>query len=256
MTRHHYTIDLTAWVDAAPGEELDFRSPSHDDAEALAKLMLEAYRDTIDYDNQTIDDARKAVSSYLGMGSADLAHSRLALIDNHIASACLVNSYTTHSFIGYVMTHPDHKGKGIGTATLRASLRALAATGYRNVGAFITEGNTPSEAMFRTVGAVQRPTHVFHVATTADWDRRSETYAPVGYEEEGFIHCSTENQLSKVARSFFAGQDDLVLLTIPAVEIGSALVYEDLYGAGEVFPHIYMDLPTDAVTEAESFSVS
>ena len=36
MTRHHYTIDLTHWVDAPPQEGVAFRSPTSDDGETLA----------------------------------------------------------------------------------------------------------------------------------------------------------------------------------------------------------------------------
>lgn len=256
MTRHHYTIDLTDWVDAESPAEPDIRAPTPNDAEALARLMLDAYRGTIDFEgDETIEDARQEVGDYLGLDSADLTRSRLALVAGRLASACLVNSYATHSFVGYVMTHPDHKGHGIGTATLRASLRALAESGHRNVSAFITEGNTPSEAMFAAVGAVSRPTHVFHIAATGDWDQRGDTYVPASFAEEGFIHCSTEGQLERVAKQFYAGRDDLTLLTIPAVEMGSALIYEDLYDSGESFPHVYARIPTGAVTEAVEYSV-
>jgi uncharacterized protein (DUF952 family) len=33
------------------------------------------------------------------------------------------------------------------------------------------------------------------------------------------------------------------------------LVYEDLYGASELFPHIYGPLPLDAVIKAVGYSV-
>jgi len=50
-------------TDALPGVA---RHPVSDDAEPLAALMLDAYRDTIDYDGETLDDARSEISSYLG----------------------------------------------------------------------------------------------------------------------------------------------------------------------------------------------
>jgi hypothetical protein len=51
-----------------------------------------------------------------------------------------------------------------------------------------------------------------------------------------------------VARRLFEGQNDLILLTIDpdGLEEGT-LVYEDLYGHGEEFPHVYGPLPTTAV---------
>ncbi|MEA1902730.1 MAG: GNAT family N-acetyltransferase [Actinomycetota bacterium] len=256
-TRHHYTIDLTDWVDADPEEALQFRSPTKDDAEALAKLMLDAYQGTIDFDDETIVEARQEVGSFFDHPAADLDNSRVATHDGDITSACLVMTArdTGHPFIGYVMTDPAHKGQGVGTATLRSSLRSLAGGTLKDVGAFITEGNTPSEAMFRTVGAVQRPTLVFHIAEQTAWEARSDSYTPATFDDEGFIHCSTTDQLEGVARVFYAGRDDLVLLTIAAVEVGSMLVYEDLYEANERFPHIYGPLPLDAVVETKDYSV-
>ncbi len=109
--------------------------------------------------------------------------------------------------------------------------------------------------MFYGVGAVQRPAHVFHIAETEAWASRSDSYTPAGFEEEGFIHCSTAAQLDRVASSLYAGRDDLTLLSIAAVKVGSRLVYEDLYEPNELFPHIYGPLPLDAVIEAVGYSV-
>lgn len=256
MIRHHYTIDLGDWVDADDTPNLELRPVAPGDSEALARLMLAAYRGTIDFEgDETVEDARQEVNGYMALQSSDLTRSRLALVDDQLVSACLVNSYRTHSFVGYVMTHPQHKGRGVGAMTLRASLRALAEGGYRNVGAFITHGNAPSEALFRSVGATMRPTHVYHIAEQEHWDPRADAYAPPSFEEEGFIHCSTSDQLDRVAKQFYAGRDDLILLTVPAVEMGSALVYEDSHESGEVFPHLYAPIPTGAVAEAVEYSV-
>ncbi len=54
---------------------------------------------------------------------------------------------------------------------------------------------------------------------------------------------------------FFSGRDDLTLLTIDTSRIKGILVYEDLYDAGEDFPHVYGPLPTATVVKAEPFSV-
>lgn len=96
---------------------------------------------------------------------------------------------------------------------------------------------------------------IFHIATAADWARRTDTYTPSGFAKEGFIHCSTADQLEDVAKTFFSSRDDLVLLTIDAGALGDQVAYEDLYGTGEVFPHIYATLPITAVIEAESYPV-
>ena len=91
---------------------------------------------------------------------------------------------------------------------------------------------------------------IFHLAEPADWTRSTDTYRPPSLEEEGFIHCSTTHQLSVVARERYQDHNGLILLTIDPDELDhEALVYEDLYGQGEEFPHVYGPLPTSAVVE-------
>jgi uncharacterized protein (DUF952 family) len=89
---------------------------------------------------------------------------------------------------------------------------------------------------------------IFHLAKPGDWASTTDRYSPTSIEEEGFIHCSTPEQLRKVAHELFGDRNDLVLLTIdPEALDDQTLVYEDLYGLGEEFPHIYGPLPTSAV---------
>lgn len=252
-TRHHYTINLNDWVDAED-DTIQMRPPTHEDSEVLAKLMLDAYPDSIDYDDETMVEAREEVQGFFA-DSPDLINSRLGMADSNIVSACLVTTWTGHPLVSYVMTGAEHKGKGFGTATLRASLRSLEGAGRATVGAFITEDNKASEAMFYRVGAERRPTQVFHIAENEAWTSRSDTYTPTSFDSEGFIHCSTAAQLDRVAREFYSGQDDLTLLSIAAVGVGSMLVYEDLYEANEQFPHVYGPIPVDAVVEAVGYSV-
>jgi uncharacterized protein (DUF952 family) len=60
-------------------------------------------------------------------------------------------------------------------------------------------------------------------------------------EEEGFIHCSFADQVADTARRFYAGRDDVLLLTIDPDSVPSEVKVEG------GFPHIYGPLPRDAV---------
>lgn len=89
---------------------------------------------------------------------------------------------------------------------------------------------------------------IFHLARPGDWARSTDSYMPPSLEEHGFIHCSTQEQLSRVAHALFADDNDLILLTIAPDDLDNeALVYEDMYDLDEEFPHIYGPLPTSAV---------
>lgn len=95
--------------------------------------------------------------------------------------------------------------------------------------------------------------HIHHIATEAEWAARDDTYAPVGWREEGFIHCSTAEQLVRTANKHFPGRRDLILLTIDTSLLTPLLVWEDTSGSGEDFPHIYGSIDTVAVTSAVPF---
>lgn len=89
---------------------------------------------------------------------------------------------------------------------------------------------------------------IYHLAEPEEWTARSEHYSPPSVESEGFVHCSTAEQLPRVAAARFAGRTDLILLTIDPDQLEpGTLIYEDSYGAGEEFPHIYGALPVSAV---------
>jgi uncharacterized protein (DUF952 family)/heme-degrading monooxygenase HmoA len=96
-----------------------------------------------------------------------------------------------------------------------------------------------------------------HVALPDEWQaaQASGTYERstrgVSLAEEGFIHCAFGHQLDGVLAAFYADVDDVVLLTIDADRVGSPIVVEDVYGAGEAFPHLYGPLPVSAVIRAE-----
>jgi uncharacterized protein (DUF952 family) len=55
---------------------------------------------------------------------------------------------------------------------------------------------------------------LFHIASTADWKPECASYAPAGLLTEGFVHCSTSDQVARVANELFAGREDLLLLRI------------------------------------------
>ena len=73
--------------------------------------------------------------------------------------------------------------------------------------------------------------------------------APVDHAD-GFIHFSTAMQVRETARRHFAGQHDLILITIDAAELGAALRFEPSRG-GDLFPHLYAPLPLSAVRRVD-----
>jgi uncharacterized protein (DUF952 family) len=67
---------------------------------------------------------------------------------------------------------------------------------------------------------------------------------------DNFIHFSTAAQLAETAKKHFAGQRDLLLVSVDASRCGSALKWEPSRG-GALFPHLYGPLMLDAVKRVD-----
>jgi len=152
VPRHEYLHELHVSAAPAPEDE-SMRHPTPLDAEALAQLMLDAYLGTIDYEEETIVEARDEVARYF-TGTPLLEHSRLRIADGEPVSACLVSHWGERGcpIVSYVMTAPAWKSRGLAAELLGQSLASLAAAGRTKVRAVITEGNVPSEAVFGRAG--------------------------------------------------------------------------------------------------------
>jgi uncharacterized protein (DUF952 family) len=97
--------------------------------------------------------------------------------------------------------------------------------------------------------------NIFHITTRSAWDSASAegSYRPAAFSTDGFIHCSTSEQVIQVANIRFRGQSGLVLLSIDTDKVAPEIVYENLEGGQQLFPHIYGELKPEAVVEVAEF---
>ena len=66
----------------------------------------------------------------------------------------------------------------------------------------------------------------------------------------GFIHFSTGSQVRDTAAKHFAGVSDLLIVAVSAADLGAPLRWEPSRG-GDLFPHLYAELPMAAVRWVE-----
>lgn len=94
-------------------------------------------------------------------------------------------------------------------------------------------------------------TKIYHITYLEDWQaaQTAGSYTAVSLKIEGFIHCSTGDQVADSANKHFTGQYGLVVLVIDAEKVNAPIRFEDVYGSGILFPHIYGELNLDAVLE-------
>ena len=64
--------------------------------------------------------------------------------------------------------------------------------------------------------------------------------------DDGYIHFSTAAQAVETAARHFAGVENLLLVAVDTDALGAALRFEPSRG-GDLFPHLYANLPLDAV---------
>lgn len=153
--KFRYELALSASIAIDPVANVTIRTLTRSDVHALAELMLDAYIGTIDYEGETIDEAVGEVESWLD-GSALLDHSYAAIVDGAFVSAVLVMTLKGLPFIAIVMTRSDSKNQGLGRYVTATALASLREEGEEQVVLYITDGNTPSEKLFLSLGAVQQ----------------------------------------------------------------------------------------------------
>jgi uncharacterized protein (DUF952 family) len=92
-------------------------------------------------------------------------------------------------------------------------------------------------------------TPILHIVSRSVWiaaEQQGQPYKSDTFETEGFIHCSTLEQVIEVANYLYRGIDGLILLKIDPRKVTSPIQYEDA-GNGKLYPHIYGPLDLEAV---------
>ena len=101
---------------------------------------------------------------------------------------------------------------------------------------------------------------ILHIVRRADWEsaRARGFYAPASLAAEGFIHCSTIEQLLHTANRYYRGQHNLIVLCIDESRLETAPKYEPPIPAHDhtpeaLFPHLYGPLNLDGVIHVIDF---
>lgn len=134
----------------------DCRNISKSDINSLGVLMLESYRDTIDYEGETLEDAISEIRETFNGKYGPLLE-RCSFIleeDGQALSACIITFFEEMKLplIAFSMTHPDFKNKGMATFLLKKSINSLITQGYEQLYLVVTEGNISAQHLYEKVG--------------------------------------------------------------------------------------------------------
>ena len=92
-------------------------------------------------------------------------------------------------------------------------------------------------------------TLIFKVVSAQEWSVAIEQGEFLGAAidlTDGYIHFSTADQLRETVEKHFAGQSDLLLVSVDADSLGDELKWEPSRG-GALFPHLYAPLSMECV---------
>jgi L-amino acid N-acyltransferase YncA len=154
MIRHRYQLSLSRHQPQSLPPlppTLQLWQPTAADGDALAALVLEAYRGTIDDEGEDLDAARAFVAQSLSE-SPLLVASWLASTPQGLVAAVLLHRWREQPLVQFVVTRPEHKGQGLASLLMRRTLSSLCGLGEAQLVAFITEGNVASERLFARLG--------------------------------------------------------------------------------------------------------
>ena len=101
---------------------------------------------------------------------------------------------------------------------------------------------------------------ICHITTKSAWDAAQDrgVFRSPEFNDIGFIHCSTPEQVLFVANSLFAGRAGLVMLLVDEGKLNSPVRWEPAHNAtGRLppvtqegfFPHVYGPINLDAIVK-------
>ncbi len=90
---------------------------------------------------------------------------------------------------------------------------------------------------------------IYHITTQSEWNQANIDgfYEAPSLKEEGFIHCSTDQQVNGVLQRYFSGKTNLIKLVIDSDKLENELKFELAPSINEDFPHVYGMINLDAV---------
>jgi ribosomal protein S18 acetylase RimI-like enzyme len=143
----------------APPAEPGARAIVDDDRPALASLMLDAYRGTVDDAGEGPDEAREEVDRLFSgaYGTLDLAASELVERDGAVVAATIITEFQGRALLAFSMTAPAWKRRGLARRGVQRAMARLREAGREDLWLAVTASNTPALSLYESLGFVRDP---------------------------------------------------------------------------------------------------
>ena len=153
MTRIPMELQLTR---QEPSTSCVCRTVRESDREDLAILLYAAFRGTIDDEGETFSDALSEIDRTFTGDYGDLLLDCSFVIEHgeFLASACLIGQSGPDDvpLVVFSMTRPDTQRRGLARFLLQQSIDALLDRGHERLTLIVTEGNTPAQRLYTSLG--------------------------------------------------------------------------------------------------------
>lgn len=142
--------------DVALDAPLELQPLPEDRLDALAALLLEAFRGGPDDDGDTLESARvelqQALSGRRGRLREDL--SGVVVDGRDLVGLCVVLDGEHGPHVAYIGTHPRHRRRRVAAALLARAQRGALASGARGVCLWVRPENLAAVALYEVHGFV------------------------------------------------------------------------------------------------------
>jgi GNAT superfamily N-acetyltransferase len=157
--RHKMRLDLSDWSAPSSPPDPGARRITDADGAALAMLMLNAYRGSVDDGGEGPDEAASEVRKlYDGdFGALDFQTSEVIEREGEVVAATIVTEYEGVPLLAFSMTAPAWKRRGLARAGLVRTINRVRAAGRREVFLAVTATNTPALRLYESLGFVVVP---------------------------------------------------------------------------------------------------
>ncbi len=139
----------------AADSPLPVRHATEADQDNLVRLLFDAYSDSPESEEETLEGCREELASFLTgtYGEPRLSCSYVAVEpDGSLAAACLILGSHENAVIAYLCTHPKRRRQGIGRAVLTHSLNNLRLENFERCQASVAIDNTAAQNLLRNTG--------------------------------------------------------------------------------------------------------
>lgn len=125
-----------------------------EDVAILADLMDKSYKDTIDYEGETLEQCAEEMRGTLTgkYGPFIDAASFCTIVDGIAASASIVTLYKGKPLLAFSMTSPTFQGQGMARYLIERSIDGLSKLGYPDFYLVVTSGNISAERLYTKIG--------------------------------------------------------------------------------------------------------